>query len=138
VTGPDLKGEDFDRIFHYGAVVGKLNCLKKGSRPDISYSVHHCAHFSELPKESYAEAVMHILVGGYPIGDYKKSMLTIVIYMTGIYKRGYGSLFSTKVTGLFLPHQKLTAKNNKKIDIGLSPYEKENLLLFPAVYSNIL
>jgi hypothetical protein len=40
--------------------VGKLNFLEKGSRLEIAYSVHKCARFSESPKESHAEAVMHI------------------------------------------------------------------------------
>jgi hypothetical protein len=42
-------------------------------------------------------------------------------HMTGIYKRGYCSFFPTKVTGPFLPHSKITSKNNKKLDLGLSP-----------------
>jgi hypothetical protein len=41
-------------------VVGKLNFLKKGSRPGIAYSVHQCACFSESPRQSHAEAGMHI------------------------------------------------------------------------------
>jgi hypothetical protein len=55
-----MKGDDFDGRFHYRVIVGKLNFLGKGSRPEIAYSVHQCAHFSESPKESNAEAVMHI------------------------------------------------------------------------------
>jgi hypothetical protein len=53
-------GEYFDGRFHYQAVVGKLNFLEKGSRPEIAYCVHQGARFSEVPKESHAEAVMHI------------------------------------------------------------------------------
>jgi hypothetical protein len=60
VLGRDLKGDEFDGRFHYRAVVGKLNFLEKGSRPEIAYSIHRCARFSESPKESHAEAVMHI------------------------------------------------------------------------------
>jgi hypothetical protein len=55
----DLKRDDFDGIFRYRAVLGKLNFLEKGSRPEIAYSVHQCARFSESPKESHAEVVMH-------------------------------------------------------------------------------
>jgi hypothetical protein len=43
VLGRDLKGEDFEGRFHYRAVVGKLNFLEEGSRPEIAYSVHQCA-----------------------------------------------------------------------------------------------
>jgi hypothetical protein len=60
VLDRDLRGDDFDGRFHYPAVVGKLNFLEKGSRPEIAYSVHQCARFSESPKESHAEAVIHI------------------------------------------------------------------------------
>jgi hypothetical protein len=60
------------------------------------------------------------------------------INKTGIYKRGHCSFFPTKDTGTFLPHSKITSENNKKLDLGLSPYEKENLLLFPTVYYNLL
>jgi hypothetical protein len=42
-------------------------------------------------------------------------------HKTGIYKRGHCSFFPTKVTGPFLPHSKITSKNNKKLDLGLSP-----------------
>jgi hypothetical protein len=59
VLGRDLMGEDFDGRFHYRAVVGKLNFLEKGNRLEIAYCVHQCAHFSEEPKESHAEDVMH-------------------------------------------------------------------------------
>jgi hypothetical protein len=40
--------------------VGKLNFLEKGIIPEIGYYVHQCARFSESPKKSHAEAVMHI------------------------------------------------------------------------------
>jgi hypothetical protein len=50
VLGHNLKGDDFSGRFHYRAVVGELNFLEKGSRPEIVYSVHQCAHFSESPK----------------------------------------------------------------------------------------
>ena len=40
----------FQPHFHYWSVVGKLNFLEKGSRPDIAYSVHQCALFSEDPQ----------------------------------------------------------------------------------------
>jgi hypothetical protein len=60
VLGCDLKGVEFDGSFHYRAIVGKINFLEKGSRPEIAYSVHQCARFSEFPRESHAEAVLHI------------------------------------------------------------------------------
>lgn len=41
----------FKPHFHYRFVGGKLNFLKKGSRPDIAYSVHQYARFGEDPKK---------------------------------------------------------------------------------------
>lgn len=49
-----------DKPFHYKSLIGKLNFLEKGSRPDLSYSVHQCARFSSDPKQSHADAVRHI------------------------------------------------------------------------------
>jgi hypothetical protein len=60
MLGRDLKGYDFDGRFHYRAAMGELNFLEKGSRPEIAYSVHRCARFSNSPKDSHAEAVMHM------------------------------------------------------------------------------
>jgi hypothetical protein len=45
---------------------------------------------------------------------------SIIPNMAGIYKRGHCSFSPTKVTGPFLPPLKITPKNNKKLDIGLS------------------
>ena len=56
----DLDGTPFKGDFDYRSVVGKLNFLEKGSRPDLSYAVHQCARFSSNPKESHAEAIRHI------------------------------------------------------------------------------
>jgi hypothetical protein len=60
VLGRDLKWVEFDKRFHYRAVVGKLNFLEKGSQPEIAYSLHQCARFCQSPRESHAEAVLHI------------------------------------------------------------------------------
>ena len=40
----------FKPHFNYRSIVGKLNFLEKGSRPDIVYSVHQCDRFSEEHK----------------------------------------------------------------------------------------
>jgi len=44
----------------YCSVIGKLNFLEKSTRPDISYAVHQCAHFSIDPKVTHTEAVLCI------------------------------------------------------------------------------
>ena len=35
--------KDFDKNFHYGSIIGKLNYLQKGLRSDILYITHQCA-----------------------------------------------------------------------------------------------
>ena len=50
----------FDNSFHYRSVIGKLNYLEKGSRPDISYAVHQCARFCSDPKTEHGNAVRWI------------------------------------------------------------------------------
>jgi len=50
----------FQPHFHYRSVIGKLNFLEKGSRPDIAYSVHQCARFSEDPKREHCDAIIQI------------------------------------------------------------------------------
>jgi len=57
----DLLGKPFKGDFDYRSVVGKLNYLEKGSRPDIAYAVHQCARFSSNPRESHGEAVRNIV-----------------------------------------------------------------------------
>ena len=49
--------EDFDGAFNYRSIIGKLNYLEKGSRPDIAYITHQCARFSTCPKEEHAQAI---------------------------------------------------------------------------------
>ena len=56
-----VKALSFDhKRFHYRSVIGKLNYLEKGSRPDIAYAVHQLARFSEDPKIEHAEALIHL------------------------------------------------------------------------------
>jgi hypothetical protein len=50
----------FDGSFNYRSVVGKLNYLEKGSRPDIAYAVHQCARFSADPKQEHGNAIRWI------------------------------------------------------------------------------
>jgi hypothetical protein len=54
----DAKGSPTKAEFHYRSVVGKLNFLEKGTRPDIAYATHQCARFSEEPKQTHTDAVM--------------------------------------------------------------------------------
>ena len=52
-----LNSPPFDNHFHYRSIIGKLNYLEKGSRPDIAYAVHQCARFCENPREEHGKAV---------------------------------------------------------------------------------
>ena len=56
----DIHLPKFNNSFNYRRVIGQLNYLEKGSRPDISYAVHQCARFSSDPRQSHADAVIHI------------------------------------------------------------------------------
>ena len=47
----------FDRSFDYRSVIGKMLYLEKGSRSDITYTVHQCARFTADPKKEHGEAV---------------------------------------------------------------------------------
>ena len=59
--------------FHYRIVIGKLNFLEESTRPDISFSVHQCARFTENAKKSHAEAVKHI--GRYLLASCDKGLI---------------------------------------------------------------
>jgi hypothetical protein len=47
----------FDNSFHYRSVIGKINYLERGCRPDISYMTHQCARFSSEPKVEHGKAI---------------------------------------------------------------------------------
>jgi len=51
----------FDGSFHYRSVIGKLNYLEKGSRPDIAFIVHQCARFCETPKVEHGNAIRWVV-----------------------------------------------------------------------------
>lgn len=57
----DSEGEDFDNLFDYRLVVGKLNFLEKSMRPDIAYAVHQCARYCTEPKKSHGDAIVHLV-----------------------------------------------------------------------------
>ena len=52
---------DFDQAFDYASVIGKLNYLERGTRPDIAYAVHQCARFSTNPKKEHGDAIRHLV-----------------------------------------------------------------------------
>ena len=45
------ESDNFDNMFTYRSVIGKLKYLEKGSRSDIAYITHQCARSSVDPKK---------------------------------------------------------------------------------------
>ena len=56
----DLHLPIFVGRYNYRSVVGKLNYLGKSTRPDIEYAVHQLARFSENPRKSHHDAMVHL------------------------------------------------------------------------------
>jgi len=67
------KSKDFDGHFNYRSVIGKLNYLERGSRPDIAYIVHQCARFTACPKYEHGAALKWL--GRYLKGTRDKGMI---------------------------------------------------------------
>ena len=57
----DEKAAAYDSTWSFRSVIGKLNHLEKGTRPDITYATHQCARFTEYPRKPHAKAVEHII-----------------------------------------------------------------------------
>jgi hypothetical protein len=55
-----VNSEPFDGSFNYRSVIGKLNYLEKGPRPDIAYMTHQCAGFMSDPKIEHAKVVRRL------------------------------------------------------------------------------
>ena len=59
-------GDPRKHHWHYRSVIGMLNYLTNSTRPDIAFSTHQCARFSEDPKALHESAVRQI--GKYLLG----------------------------------------------------------------------
>ena len=57
----DEKAPPFKGNFHYRSIIGKLNYLEKGTRPDIGYATHQLARFCEDPRASHGKAVEQLV-----------------------------------------------------------------------------
>ena len=51
--GTDDYGTTFDEPWEYTSFVGILMCLSGRSRPDINFTVHQCARFTQNPRRSH-------------------------------------------------------------------------------------
>ena len=54
-------------------MIGKLNYLERGTRPDISYIVHQCARFTSDPRKEHAQAIRWL--GRYLRGTKNEGMI---------------------------------------------------------------
>jgi len=63
----------FDGHFNYRSVIGKLNYLERGSRPDIAYIVHQCARFTANPRVEHGAALKWL--GRYLKGTRDKGLI---------------------------------------------------------------
>jgi len=57
----DENGEERKNEFHYCSLIGQLNYLAATTRPEIQFSVHQCAPFSQEPKLCHEKAVKRIV-----------------------------------------------------------------------------
>ena len=73
ILGKFPDSPEFDGHFAYRSIVGKLNYLEKGSRPDIAYITHQLARFSTNPKKEHGEAVKWL--GRYLKGTREKGLI---------------------------------------------------------------
>ena len=62
-----------NEFFNYRSVIGKLNYLEKGTRPDIAYITHQCARFSSCPKKEHGDAIKWL--GKYLKGTRDKGLI---------------------------------------------------------------
>lgn len=95
----DPEGQPFKEIWHYPAVIGKLNFLEQSTRGDLGYSVHQCARFTSDPKKSHSDAVKHKLedtywaqeTKGYNFDPSKKIFKSTVMPVLPGLVKGYGT-----------------------------------------------
>lgn len=73
VLSRHLTSQSFDNSFNYRSVVGKLNYIERGTRPDIAYAVHQCARFSIDPKREHGDAIRWI--ARYLLGTKDKGII---------------------------------------------------------------
>jgi hypothetical protein len=69
----DHHGAAFEEEWQYRSIIGKLNFLKKSTRPDLAYSMHQCARISSDPRASHAAVVKRIV--GYLVGTRDKGIV---------------------------------------------------------------
>ena len=76
------QSENFNKIFRYRSVVGKLNYLEKCFRTDIAYATHQYARFLVNPKRQHAKALRNL--GRYLKGTMDKGIINFLKTNTGL------------------------------------------------------
>ena len=57
----EAKAPPFNDSFNYRSVVVNINFLEKRTIPEISYATHQCARFSQYPRVSHGEKLIHLV-----------------------------------------------------------------------------
>lgn len=75
VLGKDQNGPERQEDWHYRSIIGMLTFLSACTHPEIEFSVHQCARFSNTPMKIHEQAVKRIiryLLGTINFDDPKK------------------------------------------------------------------
>lgn len=73
ILGAHPDSPEFDKAFNFRSVIGKLNYLERGSRPDISYMTHQIARFTSSPRKEHGDALKWL--GRYLKGTRDKGLI---------------------------------------------------------------
>ena len=57
----DAAAPPFDEQFNYRKVVGNINFLEKSIRPYIAYPMYQCTRFSQDPRASHGNTIIHLV-----------------------------------------------------------------------------
>jgi hypothetical protein len=60
ILHPDRDGHPHEDKWNYCSLIGKLTYLAQNTRPDLSFAVHQCAHFSNNPTALHELTVKRI------------------------------------------------------------------------------
>ena len=108
--------KDFNGHFNYCSVIGKLNYLERCSRPDISFAMHQCTHFSAQPKQAHAWALKWL--GRYLYGLRQRGL------STAPRRKTYYTATSTPTSqgpGTLTTHRTLSPRSRAPVSIWAMP-----------------
>jgi hypothetical protein len=135
---PSTRGEKPapDKLYPYLQLIGKLNYLARGTRPDLSFAVSHLASFcSEYQKEHWDAAlrVLRYLVNGNASITYDRSQgSTIVGYSDADYGSDPGNRRSVGAYVFLFVGGAITWQSKKQATVSWSSTESEYIALGSA------